>query len=80
MWGKSSVFLFFFLWPHLQQMEVPGTRSWIGAAAEAYAMSMATPDPSCFCELCSLWQCQILNPLSKARDRTHILTETTSGP
>ena len=24
----------------------------------------------------SLWQCQIFKPLSKARDRTHILTET----
>ena len=28
----------------------------------------------------SLWQLQILNPLSKARDRIHILTESTSRP
>ena len=32
------------------------------------------------CDLhCSLWQCQILNPLSKDRDQTFILTETMSG-
>ena len=28
---------------------------------------------------CSLWQCQILNPLSKARDQTHILTDNMSA-
>ena len=28
----------------------------------------------------SLGQCQILNPLSKAKERTYILTETTLGP
>ena len=35
----------------------------------------AIPDPSCFCNLhSSLRQCQILNPLSEARNQTHILT------
>ena len=34
----------------------------------------ATPDPSHICDLHhSLWQCQILNPRSKARDRTRVL-------
>ena len=51
----------------------------IGAAAVAYAT--ATPDPSHICDLChSLQQRQIFNPLSEARDGTHILTETMSGP
>ena len=45
-------------------MEIPR----LGAAPEAYAAAMAT--------LGSLWQCQNLNPLSEARDQTHILTET----
>ena len=35
------------------------------AAAEAYVTPTATLDPSHICEpCCSLWQCQILNPLS----------------
>ena len=34
-------------------------------------------DPSCTCNLhCSSGQCWILNPPSKARDRTHILLDT----
>ena len=45
-------------------------RSWgrgqIGDAAVAYARAVATPDPSCICDLyCSLWQHWILNPLSE---------------
>ena len=37
----------------------------------------AMPDPSLVCDLHrSLWQRQILNPLSTARDRTHIFTDT----
>ena len=56
-------------------------RGQIGAAAEAYTKATATLDLSCICDLqCSLWQNRILNPLSQARDRTHILTATTSGP
>ena len=43
----------------------------IGAIAAAYATAMATLDPSHLCDLCC--SCQILNPLSEARDRTHIL-------
>ena len=56
-------------------MEVPGARGHKKAAAEATAM--ATPDPSHIRNLCHiLRERQILNPLSEARDRTHILTDT----
>ena len=54
-------------------------RDQIGAAAEAYATATATPDPdpSCVCDLHrSSRQCRIINPLSRARDRTRILMDT----
>ena len=36
-----------------------------------------TRDPSCICDLCcSSRRCRIFNPLSEARDRTHILMDT----
>jgi len=42
----------------------------------AYATATATPDPSCVCDLhYSSQQCWILNSLSKARDKTCILTD-----
>ena len=44
-------------------------RGRIGAAVGAYTTATATPDPSHICDLhCGLLQCQILNPLSEARD------------
>ena len=49
-------------------------RGGIGAAPGAYAT--ATPDPSHICNL----QHQILNPVSKAKDQIHILSETIPGP
>jgi len=43
----------------------------------AYTTATAMLDQSCICDLChSLWQCWILNPLSGARDQTHILLDT----
>ena len=52
----------------------------VGTAAEAYAAATAKWDPSCICDLCcSLWQHQILNPLSKAGDLTCTLTDTMLG-
>jgi len=40
----------------------------------AYARATAFQDPSLICDLYhSSWQRRILNPLSKARDRTHNL-------
>ena len=44
-----------------------------------YTTATAMPDPSHTCNPGSLPQRQILNLLSEARDRTHILTETMSG-
>ena len=43
----------------------------------AYTTATATRDPSRVCDPChSSQQCQILNPLSKIRDWTHILMDT----
>ena len=65
---------------HTHTFGSPQARSQIGAVAESYTTAIATQDLSCICYPCnSLWQCQILNPLSKTWDQTHILTETMSG-
>ena len=53
----------------------------LGAESElqlpAYTTATAAPDLSRICYLHpSSWQCQILNPLSKARGGTCILTDT----
>ena len=51
----------------------------LGAESELQplAYAKATRDPSWVCELHhSLWQCQILNPLSEDRDQTFILMDT----
>ena len=58
-------------------MEVPG----LGVESElqlpAYITATAMPDPTCVFDLHhSSWQRQILNPLSKARDWTYILMDT----
>ena len=43
---------------------------------QAYTTATAMPALSHTCDLCrSLWQHQILNPLSEAKDRTHILMD-----
>ena len=49
-------------------------RGQIGAAAAAYTTATARPDPG------HLWQRQIINQLSKARDQTRILLDTMSSP
>ena len=72
----TSISFFFCL--HLQHMEFPR----LGVESElqllAYAIATATPDPSCVCDLHhSSWQHWILNLLSKARDQTWILMDTT---
>ena len=55
-------------------------RGQIITAAEAYTSVTATPDPSHMSNLHhSLWQHQILNPLSKARDGSCILADTMLG-
>ena len=63
----------FFLGPHLQHMEVSRLAVEPGRQLPAYMIAMqdlSQPTP----ELKQ--QCQILNPLSKARDQTYILMDT----
>ena len=56
-------------------------RYWIlysfGAAAPSLRHSYKTRDPSCISVLYhSSWQLQIVNPLNEARDRIHVLMDT----
>ena len=75
--GTPRLSLFFcFLGPHLQHMEVPrlGTKSEL--QLPDYTKATAMSDLRCICNLHhSSQQCQIPNPLRKARDRTHILMD-----
>ena len=57
--------------PHPQYMEVPELEVELELQLPAYATAIATQNLSHVCELYhSSLQCQILYPLSKARDRT----------
>ena len=73
--APAFFFLFlYFLGPHPWHMEVPR----LGVKSElklpAYTTATATRDLSCICDLHHRsWQCQIVNPLSKGRDRTRNL-------
>ena len=65
---------FVFLGPHLRHMEVPRLGVELKLQLLAHATAIAMQDPSCICDPHhSSWQCQILNPLSEARDGTHNL-------
>ena len=75
----SSLFFvylfFFFLGP--QHMEVPRLGVWLQLRLLVYTTATARPDPSHVFDLHhSSWQRCILDPLSKARDRTCILMGT----
>ena len=65
-----------FLGPPLQYMEVPKLGVESKLQLPAYTMATATPEPSLIRDLHHssrlLW---ILNPLSEARDRTHIFMD-----
>jgi len=64
----------------MQHMEVPrlGVKSEL--QLQAYATGTAMPDPSRICDLHhSSQKRQILKPPTKARDQTHILTDTMLG-
>ena len=62
-------------------MDVPQARGQIGAAVASLHHSHGnTRSELHLCLHCSSWQRQMLNPLSKARDQTCILGETTLGP
>ena len=65
--------LFFFFWPFRAILTAyESSQTW-----PAYTTDTAKPGPSCICNLHhSLPQCQILNPLSEARDGTSILMDT----
>ena len=58
-------------------MEVPKLALKSELQLPPYTTAMATPNPSHLCDLHhSLQQYQILNPLSEARDGTHVLVDT----
>ena len=62
---------FVFLGSHPQHMEVPMLGAKLQLHLLAYTTATASQDLSCVCDLHhSSWQCQILNPLSEARNRT----------
>ena len=82
--GKSSTDLLFYLYfyflvflgPHWWHMEVPR----LGVESElqklTYTTATALRDPSHICDLHhSSLQCLTLNPLSEARDQTHLLMD-----
>ena len=75
---KTDFFcLFVFLGPHLRHMEVSRLGIELELQLLAYTTAIATPDPSCICDLRgSLRQYRILNPLREARNQTHILMDT----
>ena len=75
--GQLFCFVLLFLGLHLQHREVLRLGFELELQLPAYTTAPATPDLSCICGLhCSLQQCQILNPLREATDRTCILAET----
>ena len=66
-----------FLLPHRQHMEAPRQGAELELHLPAYVTAIATWDPSYVCNLHqSSGQRWILNPLSKTRDHTCILTDT----
>ena len=73
-WFFVCLFVFYCLGPPLWHMEVPMLGVKLELKLLAYATHAAMWDPNHVWDLHhSSWQCQILNPLSEARDRTHIL-------
>ena len=68
------LFSFFQATPAARNSQARGR---IRTVAEAYSTATAMADPSCVCSLHhSSQQCPIFNPLSGARDQTHILIDT----
>ena len=68
---SSSSFLAFYLGLHGRHMEFPRLRVELELQLLACITVMATPDPSCICDLHhSSWQRRIFNPRSEAGDRT----------
>ena len=73
----SLFFFFWFLGLHPWRMEVPGPGVKPELQLPASTTATATPDLSRICDLPhSSRQRQILKPLRRARDGTHVLTDT----
>ena len=73
---EDYFFFFFFLGLKLQHMKVPRLAVASELQLPAYTTATATRDPSCICNLHhSSQQPRIPDPLSEARDQTHILTD-----
>ena len=69
---EDFCFLFCFLGLHPWHMEVPRPEVRSDLQLPVYTTAIANQDLSCICDLYhSTRQCQILNPLSEDRDRTH---------
>ena len=65
--ARECIYHYFFF--VLLLMEVPRLGVELELQLQAYTIAVAIPDLSRICDLChSLQQCQILNPLSEARD------------
>ena len=78
-YSDNFFFSFVSLGPHPQHMEVPRLVVKMELQLLAYTTDTAMWDPSRICDLPdSSGQCWILNPLSKDRDRTCILMDTSS--
>ena len=74
---RNFKFFFCFLRLHPWHFEVSRLGVKLELRLPAYATATARPDLSHVCHLYhSLWQRQILYPLSEARDQTCILTDT----
>ena len=70
-------FFFCFLGPHPRHMVIRRLGVKLELQLPACATATAAWDPSCICDWhCSSRQHRILNPLSKARDRTFVLMDT----
>ena len=71
------IIVFCFLGLHPQHMKVPRLGVQLELQLPTYTTATATPDPSLVFDLYhSSRQRWMLNPLSKARDRTRVLMDT----
>ena len=74
---EALFFFFCFLELHLRHMEVPRLEVKKELQLPAYVIATTMQDPRCICHVHhSSQQCQIPNPLSKARDQTQILMDS----
>ena len=73
----SFFFFFCFLGLGLRRFDVPSLGPESELQPPAYTTVTAMPDLNHICDLHqSLWQCRILNTLSKASDQNHVLMDT----